>query len=431
MGVGFPIQMRTSLLSLPEELKIDILMRLPIESLICLSAVSKPWLSYLTSSEFVSAHLSEGATKQFFFATTTGRNRRFALIKDGDRVDRDLTVQFVPIIKPDQQFQDRFSISFHPCEATGIEIVGSFDGLLCLTFTHPNSHPSIILWNPSIRRHVLLPPPSIHTPRRGGNGIGFCVASDGDYRVVWVHERHWVEERHANSAMSVEIYSLNSGKWRIRRFDDDLFPTRWLLSGQAFVGGKMHWLGCQYDEGWTIESDYAYEMCDTRDNCSITSFHIDEEVFGDVPLPNRFKRFDWPARQSIAVVKDSLGLIDMTDPICCDIWVMQDYGNVNSWAMLYSIGYPDYDDKRLPLMDALNTWKNPGVSAGAHQSFSFMDHEAFVVYGEYGDNRFEYVAKYVESLVLLGHKDAVADVHLLQATAEHMAEEIAGDGQEN
>ncbi|CAH9097477.1 unnamed protein product [Cuscuta europaea] len=423
MGVGFPIEMPSSLQSLPHELKIEILKRLPAKSLICLSAVSKPWLSFLTSSEFVSAHLCEGATKQFFFATTTNSNGRFALVKHADKVEGDLTVQLGPIIIPHQRFQNRFSVSLHHCVEDGIEIVGSFDGMLCLTFTHPDFHQSIILWNPSIRRHVLLPPPSIHTPRKGDNGIGFCVASDGDYRVVWVHEKH------EDSAMSVEIYSLNSGKWRIRRFTHDLFPTRWLFSGQAFVGGKMHWIGCEYDECW-IGSEYEDQMCDARDICSVTSFDIDEEVFRDVPLPNILKGFDLQARLCIAVVGESLGIIDC-DQGFYDIWVMQDYGNVDSWARLYVIDIRDYN-KRLPLVVALNTWKNPGVSAGAHQWFSFMDHEPFLVYGEYGDDTFEYVAKYVESLVLLGHKDAVADVHLPQAIAVtgRMAEDNAGHGQE-
>ncbi|CAH9121307.1 unnamed protein product [Cuscuta epithymum] len=415
--------MPPSLQSLPNELKIEILTRLPTKSLICLSAVSKPWLSYLTSYEFVSAHLSEAATKQFFFATTTNSNGLFALIKHGDKVDCDLTVQFGPIIKPDLLFQNKFSVSLHHCIVEGIEIVGSFDGIFCLTFTHRDSYPSIILWNPSIRRHVLLPPPSFHTPRKGGNAIGFCVASDGDYRVVWVHEKH------EDSAMSVEIYSLNSGKWRIRRYGHDLFPTRWLLNGQAFVGGKMHWIGCEYHEYW-IGSEYEDEMCDTRDICSVTSFDINEELFRDVPLPNRLKGFDLPGTSYIAVVGESLGIIDYA-PGSYDIWVMQDYGNVDSWTRLYVIDIRDYIE-RLPLVVALDTWKNPGVSAGAHQWFSFMNHEPFFVYGEYGDDTFEYVAKYVESLVLLGHKDAVADVHLLQAIAvtRHMGEDNAGDGQE-
>ncbi|CAH9121291.1 unnamed protein product [Cuscuta epithymum] len=415
--------MPPSLESLPDELKIEILTRLPAKSLICLSAVSKPWLSFLSTSEFVSAHLSNRAAEQSFFTTTTdAESGRFALIKDGDKVGGGLTVQFGAIIRPDMQFQNRVSFSLYPLEVTGIEIVGSFDGLLCLTFIHADSHPSIILWNPSIRTHVVLPPPIIHTQRKECDGIGVCVASNGDYRVVWVHEKH------DDNAMSVEIYSLRSGDWRIRRFDHDLFPTRWLLRGSAFVAGKMHWVGCEYDESW-IGSEYEDEVCDIRDICSITSFHIEEEVFRDVPLPDRLKGFEWQLRSCVAVVGESLGMIERCGIGNWDIWVMQDYGNVESWTRLYNIDIRDYD-KRLPLIDALSTWKNPGVSSGAHQWLSYMDHEVFTVYGEYGNDTFEYVAKYVESLVLLGHKDAVADVHLLQSIAGCIEEDNAGFGQE-
>ncbi|CAH9121294.1 unnamed protein product [Cuscuta epithymum] len=191
--------------SLPDELKIEILTRLPVKSLMRFTAVSKSWRSLFTDSGFVSAHLSKGATEQLFCITKTDLNtRRFALIKDGENLDGNLTIQLGPIVKPDREFPLSFFSFFNPKDSAEIEIVGTFDGLLCLCFLRPDSHPLIMLWNPSIRRHLVLPPPSIlPPPRKGSHAIGFCVAKNGDYSVVWVHEK----------PMSVEIYSLNSGKW--------------------------------------------------------------------------------------------------------------------------------------------------------------------------------------------------------------------------
>ncbi|CAH9121299.1 unnamed protein product [Cuscuta epithymum] len=406
--------MPPSLPSLPVELKIEILTRLPVKSVMRFTAVSKSWLSLLSDPGFVSAHLSKGATEQFFCVTKTDLNtRRFALI-DGDNLDGNLTLG--PIVKPVREFPLTFSRFFNPKNSAQIELVGSFDGLLCLCFLRPDSHPLIMLWNPSIRRHLVLPRPSIlPPPRKGSHAIGFCVASDRDYRVVWVHEKNM------DNPMSVEIYSLNSGKWRIRRFDDDLFPTRWLYSGQAILHGRMHWVGFDEDLG----DDYIYF------SHSITSFDIDEEIFRDIPVPRKLAYSLWDEKISIALVRESLGMMVLYDPFNCDIWVMQDYGNVDSWTWLYKIDFtPTYNDWPIPIVYALNTWKNEGVFSGSRQVIYYVDDKPCIVPdGEYGDHHLYYVTKYLESLVLLGNKDAVADVHLLQDVAGIMEEENAGGGQ--
>ncbi|CAH9121292.1 unnamed protein product [Cuscuta epithymum] len=407
--------MPSSLPSLPVELKIEILTRLPLKYLIRFTAVSKSWLSFLSSSDFVSAHMSKGTT-QFFCVTKSDPNiRRFALI-DGDNLDGNPTLG--PILRPDREFPFTFSCFFNPKNSAEIELVGSFGGLLCLCFLRPESHPLIMLWNPSIRRHLVLPPPSIlPPPRKGSHAIGFCVARDGDYRVVWVHDKIM------DNPMSVEIYSLNSGKWRIRRFDHDLFPLRWLYSGQVILHGRVHWVGFDEDVG----DDYLYF------NHAITSFDIDEEIFRDIPVPGNLTYSLWDQEISIALVRESLGLMVSCDHFDCDIWVMQDYGIVDSWTWLYKIDFtPTHEYWPPPIICALNTWETEGGFSGSRQLIYYADDQPYIVPdAEYGDHHLDYVTKYLESLVLLGNKDAVADVHLLQDVADSgsMVEENAGGGQ--
>ncbi|CAH9097475.1 unnamed protein product [Cuscuta europaea] len=153
--------MLPSLPSLPDELKIEIFTRLPVKSLMRFTTLSKSWLSLLSDFGFFSAHLSKGASEHFFCVTKSDPNiLRFALIKDGENLDGNLTLQLGPIVKPDREFPMWSYVFFNPKDSAEIEIVGSFDGLLCLCFLRPDSQPLMMLWNPSIRRHLVLRPPS-------------------------------------------------------------------------------------------------------------------------------------------------------------------------------------------------------------------------------------------------------------------------------
>ncbi|CAH9099519.1 unnamed protein product [Cuscuta epithymum] len=105
---------------------------------------------------------------------------------------------------------------------------------------------------------------------------------------------------------------------------------------------------------------------------------------------------------------------------------MQDYGNADTWTRLYHIEFTYHEEWPIPSVDAFNTWKNVGVSSGTHPLIYYMDDV------KYGDDTFYYVTECVDSLVLLGNKDTVADVHLLEAIAGSgcMEEENAGGRQE-
>ncbi|CAH9121295.1 unnamed protein product [Cuscuta epithymum] len=126
-------------------------------------------------------------------------------------------------------------------------------------------------------------------------------------------------------------------------------------------------------------------------------------------------------------------MMEMYNHFECDIWVMHEYGNIDSWTWLYKIDFMStYDDWPLPIVYALNTWKNEGVFSGSRLLLYFVDDNPYIVPdGEYGDHHLDYVTKYFESLVLLGNKDAIADVHLLHVVADsgRMEEENAGGGQ--
>uniref|UniRef100_A0A2N9F4C0 F-box domain-containing protein n=1 Tax=Fagus sylvatica TaxID=28930 RepID=A0A2N9F4C0_FAGSY len=150
--------------SLPEEVILEILSRLPVKPLLRFRCVSKPWLARIDSQEFIKLHLKQ--------SLKTNTNRSLLLIdcylysSDFDSLDRAIELD-------------------HPLKTPqiGTEILGSCNGLLCLY----NSGEDAVLWNPSTRKYKKLPvsmmevPHDVRVCRSVTYGFGYDEKSD-DYK---------------------------------------------------------------------------------------------------------------------------------------------------------------------------------------------------------------------------------------------------------
>ncbi|RAL37006.1 hypothetical protein DM860_003928 [Cuscuta australis] len=377
--------------SLPEDLTIAILTKLPPKSLIRLTALNKTWFSFIRSPEFVSSYRSIAGTEQLL-CRLSNDGSRFALIADRPDGDENLTVDLGSIINPDNRLPIRFLDNFHPSVHDDFEIIGSFNGLVCLCFSRWGTVNSlydarpwtIFLWNPSIRRHLLLPPPRI-LPKMCGR-LGFGGSEDGDHKVVrilWVdlnsageevvrEVRPFLRDSGGDHVVTVEIYSLNSGEWRILQFD--LSPKRTFMTGQAFLQGRMHWISFKDNNPG-------------RSTCVITSFSINEERFQDLPFPTSDVDF---GQVWISVVGEKIGFLDVHFPYFCCVWVMQEYGNADSWAKLYNMEFEMYESRYLPLADAFKVWKDVEVFTPTNQGLeNFKSQGSFTAAGKHkGDTLF-------------------------------------------
>lgn len=119
----------------------------------------------------------------------------------------------------------------------------------------------------------------------------------------------------------VEVYSLNEGSWRITSAGNSFSPgfrfINWGLS--ASLNGALHFVGKD------------------RDNMScplVLSFDLGDEVFRVISVPNG--AFSTSNCVRISVIGGSLPLLchDALENTmkCCSIWVMKEYGVVDSWT---------------------------------------------------------------------------------------------------
>ncbi|KAK4798750.1 hypothetical protein SAY86_031076 [Trapa natans] len=303
---------------LPDEILIQILVRLSVKSLLRFRSVSRSWNSLITSQPFIGLHLSHsieaaGGTNTdsssiFLRHYSHSRRRQLNTVyRDygGESLAEDQELEF-PIKTYDTYYY-----------------VGACNGLICLA-DYLINHLRVVLWNPSIRTCFRVPIPRlIDTDNAHIYTVGFGFdRRTGQYKVmrmIYAVSRNY--ERLIPP--EVEVYVLGSDRWRsIDCHVPYLVPES---SPQAFFCGGIHWVGCREDQSMVI-----------------VVFNVQEEVFQEIEIPRSIRHRNMH-RLSVCSHRDSLYLLE-NDPWrdgkfmlgVFDIWVME-YGVKESWTKQFSI----------------------------------------------------------------------------------------------
>ena len=213
---------------IPEDVLVDVLARLPIETIVRCKLVCKSWFSLITSPNFISHHLNR----------TIINNKGHLLIRY--RTDEPRKEYCSLRFDSNNTFDEykRFDFPFtrlHPY----IDVVGSCNGLICLSNDRFRYNLRMYLWNPCIRKVLVIPRPNVRLRSHGSFmhalGFGFDSVSN-DFKVVRIVHLASVEV-----PPEVEVYTLKSGCWK--NISDKALPYMVdIRSGQAYVNGAAHWL---------------------------------------------------------------------------------------------------------------------------------------------------------------------------------------------
>ena len=198
-------------------------------------------------------------------------------------------------------------------------LIGSANGLFCL---HEREH--FILWNPSIRKFITLPKPCIIVKTHGKIACHLAFGFDprtNDYKVVRIVFPYRTEK---SKPPVIEIYSLNEGFWRITSapFLRGFGFSEW-CQPVVFLNGAVH-----------------FAVYDTTKPSGplVLSFDSGDEVFRLISLPN--DAFNQPRGDfHTSVIGGSLSLLPLKNTVkkYCSIWVMKEYGVVDSWTKQFTI----------------------------------------------------------------------------------------------
>ncbi|KAK4592965.1 hypothetical protein RGQ29_017200 [Quercus rubra] len=309
---------------LPDDIVLNILSRLPAKSVIRFRCVCKPWNSSITTSYFISNHLNNFAHAH---DTDNDNDNGDGYIIHMPRHTLAMNSSNRPVctVALDRTFDRIFEIEIPFDLPSGLsKIVGSCNGLLCLATTTN----VIYLWNPSVRKFKRLPDPCL-----GNLGIvtlGFAYHSENnDYKVLRVLCHPWMRPPIPDE---IEVYTLSSDSWRrvgmSLRANVKVLDSSFLLPA-PLVSGALHWIS-RVVEG---EEEHKFEL--------IMSFDVNSEESRMLRMPDgamstvRLQKFLASFKGKLAFL--TFGQSEQRGGYQYSIWVMREYGVLESWNKLFVV----------------------------------------------------------------------------------------------
>lgn len=315
--------------NLPDDVITNILLQLPVKSLVRFRCVCRSWKSLISGSSFVRSYLDrsfrygENVLLKYTINGSSGLGVWPPSRHEFSSVD--------PSILP---ASDRFQLN------------GSCNGVICLTtfsridpdatFSRidPDPNPNaakIYLWNPSINELRVVP----ESHFRVSNLVGFgCDPSSGhlhDFKVVnFKTQLNFKEILFLPSPTEVEVYSLRTNTWKqIGRIFPSGFPKH--LGRQALFREFICWCSYAYIGNlkmWTL-----------------VLFDLINEVFDEKATPESILCIE----QYITTLEGCLSILAYNCSYEYEVWIMKEFGDAESWTKLYTIDIPEKLARYTPL----------------------------------------------------------------------------------
>ncbi|CAL5406188.1 unnamed protein product [Camellia sinensis] len=368
--------------NLPIDALIEILSRLPVKSLVRFTCICKQWYSLITNPNFISTHL-----KKTLLKSNNNNDDQLLLVRHYNMFDE---TELFALYLDNELFDKHVELE---CPFRSVKeyfrIVGSCNGLICLSDDYDTFTDTIIIWNPSVRRSVTLPKPQFPYTSQGACLMGFgCDAFNNDYKVVRiVYQYNSPDDHNYRVPPNVEVYSLSTGTWRNVGVAAPTYIVYNFFALPAFVNGAVHWVASDRGDKGSFHN-------------LVAAFDMKDDVFRDIMMPDGVAKTE-VLKLSISVLGTSLALVQyekIWQSEYCWVWMMEEYGVAESWTRLFTV------DMREGIRKVVGFQRNNEVllSARVRGLISYAPNTQRTVYlGIHGTNRSFYVDNYVESLVLL------------------------------
>ncbi|KAI8568566.1 hypothetical protein RHMOL_Rhmol02G0211100 [Rhododendron molle] len=304
---------------LPEDVVVDILSRLPTKSLIRFRCVSKFWNSLITSPIFISSHLNQSLSPNHKISNCN--NLPPLIVRQCIRTTPTRTEHYKLFRDTEDAFHEYQEIEF-PLKSRRLHfyyLLGYVKGLFCLY--EQDSH---FLWNPSIRKSLTLPKPRTKVKSRFDCTLGFGFDTRTyDYKILRIVFSGNKQHQEAEMPL-VEVYSLNAGVWKINSGASNSYPLGSSISQYRHFAASF-------------EGSVHFAAKNSSGDRFILSFDLGDEVFQTILLPKGMVSKGSDINTSVFGEWLSLLCYDGYKQKSCSIWIMKDYGIVDSWYNLFKV----------------------------------------------------------------------------------------------
>ncbi|KAI3869291.1 hypothetical protein MKX03_010507 [Papaver bracteatum] len=320
-------------MNLPWDILLDILIRLPLKSIVRFRCVNHTWCSKLKCPNFLEERNQ--------YAVEMGK----------------FNLMF-------HNYDDIYTFNYDTALSTyektshivlGIEVLGCCNGLVLLRHVikcYLSSMSYVLLWNPTTNEcKRLRNPPIIGMKVNDGRcyddyGFGYDEQIE-DFKVVHLTEALWEDDLY-----NVHLYTLKSKSWRslYRIKIDCLYNPRIPDMGRCPVNGCFHWITQTEQHGLFI-----------------IRFEFETEEFDSVALPD----FDEDAEVSLCVLGGSLCCF-RNDTEVIDVWELKDNEEEESWTKLFTIELGEHFGFVFSFMP-LNFLKNGKIVLGLVLSYGCLN----------------------------------------------------------
>ena len=318
---------------LPHELIIQIMLRLPVKSLIRFKCVCKSWLSLISDPHFAKSH--------FALSTATHTNRivfMSTLALETRSIDFEASLN-------DDSASTSLNLNFMTPESySNLEIKSSCRGFIVLTCSS-----SIYLWNPSTGHHKQIPFPPSNLDAKYScclYGFGYDHSRD-DYLVVLVSYDTSIDLVEDNISSHLKFFSLRANTWNeiecpgFGKYSH--FP--YYMNATLF-NGTIHWFSFRHDLSMDV----------------IVGFDLVDRKLFEMLFPDGFDHE--PIDCDLWIFGEFLSLWAMEDGTI-EIWVMKEYKVHSSWVKTLVLYIDDISIEYYPPICSTKCGVIIGTNGGA------------------------------------------------------------------
>lgn len=341
---------RSCIMDIPTEVLVEnILMKLPLKSLVLCKRVCKSWRHLILSPQFGKMHYSVQPKytslliqdNGFFYLMEQPEDEFSYELRNRSRIEFNSTRLKIPLFSthvnvfnsvsqdPDGHPQGKNILinRFMKPEDQKYRILNSLNGLLCLAAGQ--SKEPVAVCNPVVGEFMALPiKPRIDQSHRRIKyevfrtcGLGFSQKHN-QYKVIRTFDLYLAKDPDSydftNQGTWGEVLTLETGSsWKSVGSAPNTRQLR-MLHSPTYIHGALHWLS------------------NSMNNNSIAYFDFDNDKFGFHSLPP-LRYLECTPLLTISILEDCLCLCDFTSYCYMDVWIMKEYGVSKSWTKLLSV----------------------------------------------------------------------------------------------